>query len=90
MAAFGNKGKKAGGASSKAAGKVTPQKQPKQPKQTKQPRQPKPVVPPDIFTLLLGLSALFLLMAMIVLGLNYYWYQALANPAVLPLNTWAR
>jgi len=39
--------------------------------------------------LMLGLSALFLITAMIVLGLNYYWYQT-TDPAVLPLSTWAR
>lgn len=50
--------------------------------------QPKPVVPPDIYTLLLGLSALFLIAATITLWLNYYWYQA-TDPAVAPL-TWVR
>jgi len=83
MAVFGKKEKKAGTASPKAAGKVASPKQPKQPK------QPKPNVPPDIYTLLLGLSALFLIMAVIVLGLNYYWYQT-TDPAVVPLNTWVR
>ena len=86
MAMFGKKEKKAGSASPKAAGKAAP---PKQPSQPKQPKQPKPHVPPDIYTLLLGLSALFLIMAMVVLGLNYYWYQT-TDPAVVPLNTWAR
>jgi len=82
MAMFGKKEKKAG-AAPKAAGKSAP------PKQQKQPKQPKPVVPPDIYTLLLGLSTLFLIVAMVVLGLNYYWYQTV-EPNVVPLNTWAR
>jgi len=50
--------------------------------------QPKPVVPPDIYTLLLGLSSLFLMAATIVLVLNYYWYQT-TDPAVVPL-TWVK
>ena len=60
----------------KAAAKVAPQK------------QPKPQVPPDVYTLLLGLAALFLIAATVVLGLNYYWYQT-TDPAVVPLS-WAR
>ena len=86
MAMFGKKDKKAAKASPKAADKVAPSKQPKQPTQ---PKPPKPNVPPDIYTVLLGLSALFLIVAVIVLGLNYYWYQT-TDPAVVPLNTWAR
>ena len=85
MALFGKKDKKTGAAaSSKAAGKVAPPKQPKQPKQPK----PQPASP-DIYTLLLGLSALFLIAAMVILGLNLHWYQT-AEPAVVPLNTWIR
>ena len=83
MAKFGKKEKKATTASSKAAGKVAP------PKQSKQPKPPKPSVAPDIYTVMLGLSALFLIMAVVVLGLNFYWYQT-TDPAVVPLNTWAR
>jgi hypothetical protein len=52
------------------------------------PKQSKPKVPPDVYTLLLGLAALFLIVTTIVLGLNYHWYQT-TDPAVLPLN-WAR
>ena len=81
MALFGKKEKKTGKASPKAAGKVAP---------SRPPRQPKPTVPPDMYTLLLGLSALFLIMALVTLGLNYHWYQAVADPPVVPLNTWAR
>jgi len=83
MAMFGKKEKKGGTASPKATGKAAPPKQPKQPK------QPKPSVPPDIYTLFLGLSALLLIMTVVVLGLNYAWYQT-TDPAVVPLNTWAR
>jgi len=86
MALFGKKGKKTGTDSPKAAGKVAPSKQPKQPKPSK---PPKPTVPPDIYTLLLGLSALFLILTVIVLGLNLHWYQT-TDPAVLPLSAWAR
>ena len=81
MAMFGKKGK-GESAPLKAAGKTAKSKQPKTAK------PPKPVVPPDIYTLLLGLSALFLIMATIVLGLNYYWYQT-TDPTVVPM-TWAR
>ena len=79
MAMFGKKDKKGGAAPPKAVGKgasPTP------------PKQPKPAVPPDIYTLLLGLSALFLIVAVVVLGLNYHWYQT-TDPAVLPMS-WAR
>ena len=86
MAMFGKKEKKGKTATPKAAAKPAPAKQAKQPKQ---PKQPKANVPPDVNTLMLGLSALFLITAMIVLGLNYYWYQT-TDPAVLPLSTWAR
>ena len=93
MALFGKKEKKAEKASpKKASGKVAPSKQPKQPKQPKEPKPPKPPkpsVPPDVYTLLLGLSALFLIVALVVLGLNYHWYQT-TDPAVVPLNTWVR
>jgi len=92
MGLFGKKGKKAGTDSPKAAGKAAPskqQKQPKQPKQSKPPKPPKPTVPPDIYTLLLGLSALLLILTIVVLGLNYHWYQT-TDPAVLPLSTWVR
>jgi len=53
---------------------------------------PKPVKPPakpDIYTLFLGLSVLFLVIAALVLGLNYYWYSS-TDPAVVPMSTWAR
>jgi len=52
------------------------------------PKPSKPNVPPDVYTLLLGLAALFLIAATVVLGLNYHWYQTV-DPAVIPLN-WAR
>lgn len=68
MAMFGKKEKKAGAAPPKAAGKGSV---PKQPKSPKQPKPPKVVVPPDIYTLLLGLSALCLILTMLVLGLSY-------------------
>ena len=84
---FGKKGKKADKAAPKAA-RGAP-KEPKQPKKPKQPKLSKPSVPPDIYTLFLGLSALFLILATIVLGLNYNWYQT-TDPAVLPMSTWAR
>ena len=84
---FGKKGKKADKAAPKAA-KSAP-KEPKQPKKPKQPKVAKPSVPADIYTLLLGLSALFLIIAIIVLGLNYHWYQT-TEPAVLPMSAWAR
>jgi len=71
-------------ASPKAAAKVAPAKQPK----PKQPKPPKANAPPDVYTLLLGLAALFFIVATVVLGLNYYWYQT-ADPAVVPM-TWAR
>lgn len=70
------KGKKADTPDSKAAVKVAP------------PKLSKPHVPPDIYTLLLGLASLFLIVAMVVLGLNFYWYQT-ADPAVVPMS-WAR
>ena len=59
------------------------------PPKPKQPKQPKVSVPADIYTLFLGLAALFLITAVVVLGLNFYWYQT-TEPAVLPMNTWAR
>jgi hypothetical protein len=83
MALFGKKDKKAVAAPKKVAGKGALSKKAKQPKQLK------PTVPPDIYTLLLGLSALFLIVALVILGLNYHWYQT-TEPPVLPLNTWAR
>jgi hypothetical protein len=52
------------------------------------PKKYKPSVPPDIYTLFLGLAALFFIMAVLVLGLNYYWYQSV-DPAVVPMN-WAK
>jgi len=82
MPVFGKKGKKEKTAP-KAAAKGVAAKQPKQ----KQPKQSKPSVPADIYTLFLGLSALFLITAAVLLGLNYYWYQT-TDPAVLPMNTW--
>ena len=82
MALFGKKDKQAGKAAPKVASKDASSKQPKQ----SQP--PKPSAPPDIYTLLLGLAALFFITATIVLGVNYYWYQSV-DPAVIPMN-WAR
>lgn len=82
MAMFGKKGGKGEKATPKAAAKGASPKQPKQPK------QPKPLVPPDTYTLFLGLSALFLLAAATVLGVNYFWYQSV-EPAVIPM-TWAK
>ncbi|MDR3234195.1 MAG: hypothetical protein LBT46_11130 [Planctomycetaceae bacterium] len=55
----------------------------------KPPKPQAPVIPPDSYTLLLGLAVLFFLTATVVLGLNYYWYQGLTAPAVLPLD-WAK
>lgn len=59
-----------------------------------QPKAPEPEVPqvpakeypPDFYTLILGLSTLFFLIAVVVLGLNYHWYQV---NQVLPLD-WAK
>jgi len=82
MAMFGKKGKKADKAPPKAAVKGVSAKQ------AKQSKPPKPNVPPDVYTLLLGLAALFFITATVVLGLNYYWYQT-ADPAVVPMS-WAR
>ena len=79
MAVFGKKGKTGEAAAPKAVGKVA---------LSKQPKQPRPNVPPDLYTLLLGLSVLFLITATIILGLNYYWYQT-TTPSVVPL-TWIR
>jgi len=76
MALLKKKEKKEKKAAPKAAGKSAP------------PKQPKPHVPPDVYTLLLGLAALFFIVATVVLGLNYYWYQTV-DPAVVPLS-WAR
>jgi len=73
MAIFGKKEKKSNKAVPKAAVKDAP------------PKKYKPVVPPDIYTLLLGLAALFFITSAIILGLNLYWYQSV-NPAVVPLN----
>ena len=78
MAMFGKKEKKAEKATPKVGGKGAP----------KQPKPPKPYVPPDIYTLFLGLSALFLLVAVVALGLNYFWYQS-TDPAVIPMS-WAK
>ena len=83
MALSKKKGKKGEAVAPKTAGKVAPSKQPKQPK------QPKQNVPPDIYTLLLGLAALFLIVTAVVLGWNYYEYQSV-EPAVVPLSSWAR
>jgi hypothetical protein len=85
MARFGKKEKKAEKAAPKAAGGGA---LPKQVKQPKPPKPSKPSVPPDIYTVLLGLAALFFIVATLVLGLNYYWYQSI-DPAVVPLN-WAK
>jgi hypothetical protein len=82
MAILGKKGKKAEKAPPKAAAKGASAKQTKQPKPTK------PTVPPDVYTLLLGLAALFFITATVILGLGYYWYQT-ADPAVVPMS-WAR
>jgi len=93
MAMFGKKEKKtAKQAPPKAAAKGASTKQPKtkQPK-TKQPKQSrpsKPSAPPDMYTLLLGLAALFFIASAVVLWLNFYWYQT-TDPAVVPMN-WAR
>jgi len=81
MALFGKKGKKA---NKKAA------KEAKSKKVGMSYEPAKETVSPDIYTLFLGLAALSLITAALVLGLNYYWYQAIADPAVLPMNTWAR
>jgi hypothetical protein len=75
---FGKKGKKSDKAAPKAARATA-----------KQPKQHKPYVPPNIYTLFLGLSALFILTAAVMLGLNYYWYTS-TDPAVIPMSTWAR
>jgi len=77
---FGKKGKKADKAPKAAKGT---------PKQPKQPKPVKPSVPPDIYTVLLGLSAMFLIAATVILSMNYNWYQTV-DPAVLPMSTWAR
>jgi hypothetical protein len=53
------------------------------------PKPPQPVIPPDTYTLVLGLSMLFFLVAVVVLGLNYYWYNNWTTPPVLPLD-WAK
>ena len=76
MAFLKKKEKKADAAAPKASVKPAPVK------------QPKPNVSPDVYTLLLGLAALFFIVATVVLGLNYYWYQ-IVEPAVVPLN-WLR
>ncbi|MDR0521959.1 MAG: hypothetical protein LBH00_08940 [Planctomycetaceae bacterium] len=52
----------------------------------KTPKPPKQKVPADIYTLFLGLSAAFLLTAVIIMYLNYSWYQ---SNGVIPL-TWTR
>ena len=71
---FGKKGK----SKEKAAPKVP----------AKSVAQPKPVVPPDVYTLMLGVSALFFIAAAIVLVLGYMWYTA-EDIKVVPM-TWAR
>jgi hypothetical protein len=88
MAIFGKKDKSAGKAAPKAKAPVggAPPKQAKV-KQPKQPKASKPNVPMDIYTLLLGLSALFLIVSTVVLGLNFNWYQS-TEPAVLPMSSW--
>ena len=78
MALFGKKGKK-GKKESKPAGES----------KSKKTVPVRVQVSPDIYTLFLGLSALFLIIASLVLGLNYYWYQ-MTEPAVLPLDAWLR
>ena len=79
MAKAGKKGKKVE-KPAKANDKVA---------KTKAPKQAKAYVPADVYTLFLGLSALFLVTAAVVLGLNWYVYQTM-EPPVLPMNTWAR
>ena len=81
MALFGKKGKKSG---KKAAKKAKSENL-----DASYYGSAKTSVSPDIYTLFLGLSALFLITATLVLGLNYYWYQ-MTEPTVLPMNTWAR
>ena len=78
MAMFRKKEKKVEKVAPKASSKGAP----------KQLKPPQPYVPPDIYTLFLGLSALFLLTAVITLGLNYYWYQT-TDPVVVPMS-WAK
>ena len=78
MALFGKKETKA--KSNKAAPKAAAKDAP--------PQKYKRTVQPDIYTLLLGLAALFFITSVLVLGLNYYWYQSV-DPAVVPLN-WAK
>lgn len=82
MAVFGKGGKKE---------KKTPQTSTKQTsvKQTQaRAAHPRAAAVPDVYTLMLGLAALFFLVSTIVLGLNYYWYQT-TEPAVIPLS-WIR
>ena len=81
MALFGKKGTKGDTVAPKAAAGGV-----KQPKQPKQPKKPKTKVPADVYTLLLGLAALFLIVAAAILGWDYYSYQ---TSGVIPLN-WAR
>ena len=71
---FGKKGKNKEKAMSKAP--------------VKSAARPKPVVPPDIYTLVLGISALLFVVASIVLVLGYVWYTA-EDIKVVPM-TWAR
>jgi hypothetical protein len=52
------------------------------------PKPPKADVPSDVYTLFIGLAALCLITAVVVLGLNYYWYQT-SDPAVIPMS-WAK
>ena len=78
MVLLKKKGEKAEPTAPKAAAKSAPAKN----------KRGKQNVPPDIYTLLLGLAALCLIVATVALGLNYYWYQT-TDPAVVPLS-WAR
>jgi hypothetical protein len=71
MALFG-KGTKKGKQQSPAAAQAAPKMV-----------RPKPNA--DVYTLLLGLSVLALLVAVVVLGINYQWYSS-QTPPILPLS----
>ena len=74
MAKFGKKDKK----SEKTAPKVA----------VKSAQPKKPYVPADEYTLFLGLAALFLLIAVGVLGWNFYDCKT-SDPPVIPMS-WAK
>ena len=76
MAKFDKKDKKGGQSAPKAAVKSA------------QPKTPKPYVPPDIYTLFLGLSVLFLIIAATVLGFNYFYWYPSVDSAFFPMS-WA-